>query len=197
MKTKYLKILRGVNSTTESDPVFFTPQSQLTQISQKTPRCASYHNVHPSVESSSVMCIIPRSQTAHGRVWIKNLTGLWLLLKGQSGKILLGVNTSIMKEKIWSIKVVLLNTRFTPRCYAHRWVEFFELWDRIIWRNRNPIPKYFTLFIRCPDWFKTFCLQNDVFLLSYEATKDSTYNLWPFANFYKIFMLRHWAEKKF
>ena len=63
MKTKYLKILRGVNSTTESDPVFFTPQSQLTQISQKNstvciiPQCASpcgvkLRNVHHTAESN-------------------------------------------------------------------------------------------------------------------------------------------------
>ena len=33
-------------------------------------------------------------------VRIENFAGLWLLLMGQSEEILLGVNTSIMKEKI-------------------------------------------------------------------------------------------------
>ena len=35
---------------------------------------------------------------------IEFFTCLWLLLKRQSGEILLGVNTSIIKEKNWSIK---------------------------------------------------------------------------------------------
>ena len=42
----------------------------------------------------------PRSQTAHGGVRIKIFENQWLLLKGQSGEILLGENTTIMKAKI-------------------------------------------------------------------------------------------------
>ena len=79
--------------------------------------------VHPTAESSYAMCIPPlsqatrcashcgvklrgvhhtRSQTALGGVKIEIIVSLWLLLKGQSSEILLGVNTSTMKEKIWS-----------------------------------------------------------------------------------------------
>ena len=39
------------------------------------------------------MFITPRSQTAHHRVKIETFVFHWLLLKGQSGEILLGVNT--------------------------------------------------------------------------------------------------------
>ena len=43
-------------------------------------------------------------QTAHRQVGIKNFVRLWLLLKEQSGEILLYVNTSIMGENVSSIK---------------------------------------------------------------------------------------------
>ena len=46
--------------------------------------------VHPTAESKCTM----RNQN-------QNLGSLWLLLMGQSGKFLLGVNNSIMQEKIW------------------------------------------------------------------------------------------------
>ena len=46
--------------------------------------------VHPTAESNCTM----RNQN-------RNLGSLWLLLMGQSGKFLLGVNNSIMQEKIW------------------------------------------------------------------------------------------------
>ena len=66
--------------------------------------------VHPTAESKCT----PRSQSAHRGVKVhtaesnctmrnqnRNLGSLWLLLMGQSGKFLLGVNNSIMQEKIW------------------------------------------------------------------------------------------------
>ena len=55
-----------------------TPRSQVIKIAQN---CA------------------PQSQTAHCGVKNEIFVSLWLLLKGQSGEILLGVNTSINKEK--------------------------------------------------------------------------------------------------
>ena len=56
--------------------------------------------MHLTVESDSGVCITPRSQTAHRRVKIEIFVSLWLLLKGQSVDVFLGVNTSVMKEKI-------------------------------------------------------------------------------------------------
>ena len=55
-----------------------------------------------------------------------------------------------LKKKIIFAKTKIL----TPRCEAHRRVEFFELCDRISQRNRNRIQKYFSLFIRGPDGFE-------------------------------------------
>ena len=40
-----------------------------------------------------------------------------MLLKGQSGEILLGVNTSIIKEKIWRKKILFAYKFFYPRGY--------------------------------------------------------------------------------
>ena len=134
----------------------------------QAPRCASHRGVklqgvHHTAVSSSAICITPRSQTAHHRVRIKFFESLWLLLKGQSGEILLGLNISIMKAKIWRNKFWFAKPKmFTPqlslalthsmgthqkdvaesRCHAHRRVEFFEIFDRISWRNRNQIRKY-------------------------------------------------------
>ena len=82
-----------------------TPWSQVTQISEKALRCASYGGVklcglHPKADLSCAPCITPGSHPAHRGVRIKKFDARWLLLKGQLGEILLGVNTSIMKEKI-------------------------------------------------------------------------------------------------
>ena len=72
--------------------------------SQKTPRCASHCEVelcgvHPTAESSSAGCITLQSQTAHPGVKIEIFVSIWLILKGQSEEILLGVNTSFINEK--------------------------------------------------------------------------------------------------
>ena len=71
---------------------------------KKTPWCDAHRRVnlcrvHHTAESSSAVCIPPRSQTAHHRARIKIFESLWLLLKGQSGEIILGVNIIITKEK--------------------------------------------------------------------------------------------------
>ena len=90
---EFIKKLHGVHpSAKSSSAVCITPRCQAS-------RCASYHGVklrcvHHTAESNC---------TPHG-VKIENFAGLWLLLRGQSGEILLGVNTSIMKEKILNIK---------------------------------------------------------------------------------------------
>ena len=96
--------LPGVHPTVESSSaVCMTPGSQVIKISQKAPRCA-FHcgvklcSVHPSAESSSSVCITRRSQMAHRGVKIEIFVSLWLLLKGQSREILLGVNTSIIDD---------------------------------------------------------------------------------------------------
>ena len=48
-----------------------------------------------------------------------------------------------MKEKIWkNIFLFAKPTILTPRCDAHREVEFFELCERISQWNRNRIQKY-------------------------------------------------------
>ena len=49
-----------------------------------------------TAESSFAVCNTPRSQNAHRGVKIQIFGSLWLLLKGQSGEFLLGVNYSIM-----------------------------------------------------------------------------------------------------
>ena len=115
----------------------------------KAPQCASHPgarlcSVHHPAESSDpnfsknfAVCITPRSQFAHCRVRIKNFVVLWLFLKGRSGEILVGVNTSIIKDFKYK-----------------KW--FFELCDRISRGNRNQIRKYFTLFIRGPDGFESW-----------------------------------------
>ena len=114
------------------------------------------HGVHPTAELSSAVCITLRSQNAHCGVKIEIFVSLWLVLKGQWGEILLGVNISIIKEKILRKKILFAKTKIlTPRCAAHRGVDFFELCDRISRRNRNRIRKYFSLFIRGPDGFKS------------------------------------------
>ena len=98
--------LHGVHPTAELESVvYITPRSQLHKISQKTPRCASHCGVElrcvlPTVESSSAVYIMPLSQNAHRAVKIEIFANLWLVLKGQWGEILLGVNISIIKEKI-------------------------------------------------------------------------------------------------
>ena len=79
------------------------------------------------------MCILPQSQTAHRRVKIKIFVSLWLLLKGQSGEILLEVNTSTMKEKIWRIFFYELSLKFWL-CYVWRTPRsrnFRTLWSNI------------------------------------------------------------------
>ena len=122
------------------------------------PRCA-YHRrvklcrVHPTAESSSVVW----SQTAHHGVKIEIFVSLWLLSKGQSREILLGVNTSIMNERIWRTFVWFAKPNMlTPGCHAHREVEFFKLCDQISQQNWNQTQKNVNLFIRGPVGFASW-----------------------------------------
>ena len=116
MPTKYLNKLREVHPTGESDSAVCIPLGSQTPrcasylrvkvpsvhyttessdpISQKTLQCASHRgvklrSVHHTTESRSVVCITPQSQTCRSKIFVS----LWLPLKGQSGEILLGVNT--------------------------------------------------------------------------------------------------------
>ena len=78
----------------------------------------------------------------------------------QSGEILLGVNTSIMNEKIWRKKIEFAKPKILTqrRSGVMHTAEsnFFKLCDQIFWRNRNGIQKYLTLFIRFPDVFESW-----------------------------------------
>ena len=106
-----------------SSAVCTTPGSQVIKISQKAPRCA-FHcgvklcSVHPSAESSSSVCITRRSQMAHRGVKIEIFVSLWLLLKGQSREILLGVNTSIIDDNNW-ILLLFSKTKILIRSVMH------------------------------------------------------------------------------
>ena len=98
--------LRGVHHTVVSTAPNFS----------KTPWYASHCGVElrcvlPTAESSSAVCIMPLSQKAHCAVKIKIFANLWLVLKGQWGEILLGVNISIIKEKIWRKNFDLLRLK--------------------------------------------------------------------------------------
>ena len=136
---KFLKILlcashrgvklRCVHHTTELDSLWVCIPPQSLQ-------CASYH----TAESSSAVCILPRSQAplcaSHHGVKLhkaestsKSLS-LWLLLKGQSEEILLGMNISIMKEKIRRNLFDFLSLNFDPWCHV-RWSRIF----RTLWSN--------------------------------------------------------------
>ncbi len=76
--------LHGVNHTAE-----LSSATSILLLSQ-APRYASHRGVK--------LCGV--SQTAHCEIKIEIFVSLWLLLNGQSGEILLGVKTSIMKENI-------------------------------------------------------------------------------------------------
>ena len=103
--------------------------------------------VHPPTAESNWTL---RSQTEHCGVKIEINASLWLVLMGQKGEILLGMNTYYMKDNIRR------NFVLTLRCDAHRGVEFFYLCDWISWRNRNWIRKYLSLFIRGQDGFESW-----------------------------------------
>ena len=133
MKTQKIDIfesvwqrLPGVHPTIESDSlVCIPPWSQA-------PRCASYHSQALRSQGSAVHITL-RSQNAHSGVKIKILVSHWLLLKGQSGQILLRVNTSIIEEKIWR-KIVWfakLNTFDSPVWCTLRSQNFWTLWWNI------------------------------------------------------------------
>ena len=69
---------------------------------------------------------------------------------------LLGVNASIMKEKIWSIICWFITTNFLSQlCAAHHGDHFVI---EYLGRNQNRIQKYFSLFSRGPNgvesWIK-------------------------------------------
>ena len=121
------------------------------------------HSVHHTTETISAVGISPRRQSAHRGVKIEIFSWLWLLLKGQSWAILLGVNTeqwthihySYHDEKIWIIKCWFTKNFFwdSPVCTLRN-----QLCDRISRRNQKIIRKHFSLFIRDPDGFESWIL---------------------------------------
>ena len=83
MKNRHFVRLQRVHYTAESSSAAL--QSQVIKISQKIPPCASYcriklRGVHHTTESSSKVCITPRSQTAHRGVKIKILVAKLVLV---------------------------------------------------------------------------------------------------------------------
>ena len=121
--------LRGVHHTAESsDPNFsknsavcITPQAPRTAelevcllLRSPTLRCAS----HCGVKLHTVHTL--RSQN-----W--NLWESLVAFEGQTGEILSGVNTSIMKEKIWRTFFWFAKPKIlTPRCHAHPGVKILN-----------------------------------------------------------------------
>ena len=86
--------LHGVHPTTESS------SKECIPLRSRALWCVSHRGVKWSKflkKLDSTVCIAPWSQAAHPRVKIELFVSLWLLLKGQSGEILLAVNTYIMK----------------------------------------------------------------------------------------------------
>ena len=108
---------------------------------------------------NSAVCIKPWSQTAHCGVRIDIFESLSLLLKRQSGKILLWVKNLSWKKKFEEQFFDLLSLKFWLCGVMHTRVEFFELCDRLSQINRNSIWKYCTLFnvfIRGPYGFESW-----------------------------------------
>ena len=70
------------------------------------------------------------------------------------GELLLGVNTSIIKEKVLVQYVDLQRKNFSLGGGVQHTAET-QLRDRISRQNRNQIQKYFSLFIRGPDGFES------------------------------------------
>ena len=79
------------------------------------------------------------------------LVSAWVLLKEQSGKLIIWMNTSITGETIWSVKGSQ-SLKFLPigSCSPLE-SEFYKLYDRIYRRNLNHIRKYFSLLIKGLD----------------------------------------------
>ena len=116
------KKLRGVHHTAErklniwkTSTVWCTPQRCIPWCEWN--RRVWLRSMHLTAKSSSAVCIPPPSQTAHCWVQIEIFGSLWLLLKGQSGDILSGVNTSTMKEKNWRI-FFFFTKMLTPWCHT-------------------------------------------------------------------------------
>ena len=97
------------------------------------------HDSNLEILRNLTVCIAPRSQSpwcsSHRGVKLHtaeselkmSLASAWLLLKGQSGEIILSVNTSIMREKIWITKCWFAKSKIlTPRFHAHRGDRIFQ-----------------------------------------------------------------------
>ena len=112
---------------------YFQSRFQYRSNFKKAPPCASHHgvklhSVHHPARSIYAVCIIPHSQTlrcaSHQGVKIEIFVSLWLLLKGQSREILLGVNTEpwtclSWKKRCEEIFFKLLSLKFALRCIKH------------------------------------------------------------------------------
>ena len=73
--------------TFSKNSIVCIPLQRCFLLQSMTPQCASHQGVKlrsvlPTAESSSVVCITQRSQTAHRKVKIKIFGSFWLLLKG-------------------------------------------------------------------------------------------------------------------
>ena len=102
----------------------WAPDIQAKVISKSVSISSRY-----SIRKLSLRC------ATHRGIKFEIFTCLWLLLKRQSGEILLEVNTSIMKEKIWRKRFDLLRKCMYLRGVLHN--AETTLWSR----NRNRIMK--------------------------------------------------------
>ena len=105
-----MKTLLLVRRTCSQNFRFFwnwVPKNILDQ-----PKCVGFRKSKKVRNHSTLVCIPQQSQTAHRGVKIVIFVSLWLLSKGQSGEILLGVNTSTvsleLKKNILIIIYVLM-----------------------------------------------------------------------------------------
>ena len=142
--------IRGVHHTAESGvPTFSKNSAVCIPLRREALRCASYHGVKlrsvlHTGDSSSAVCCTPGSQAprcaAHRGVKLCSVHHT-------------AVSNCTPRSQNQNLRESLVAFKGTIRCAAHRGVKFFELCDRIPWRNRNR--KYFSLSIRGPDGFES------------------------------------------
>ena len=152
--------------------MFQISQESRTQYLKKNPRNASLCRVNLCRESIFVVCIIPRSPTplcaslrqdnlhgVHHTAKTNCIPGieifacLWLFLKGQTGEILLRGEHIYHERKYLKYKMLIYKEKCVDSavcCTPRR-----QLCDQISRCNRKRIRKYFSLFVRVSDGFKS------------------------------------------
>ena len=125
---------------------------------KKTPNTLLIYVLHttlPQSQSQGYQKFLKtrRCQTAHHWVIIKIFTGLWLLLMGQSEKILVWVSTVLQGKNILSINsgVSLILKFWIPDVMHTEGIRIFELYDRFDRQKTLPNSK---LFFQGPRWVR-------------------------------------------